>query len=237
MVRWNPWHGCHKLSEGCRHCYVHRIDGRHGRNSEDITKNRDFDLPVRRGRDGHYKIPSGTEVATCFSSDFFLEDADMWRGEAWRMIRERQDLTFLFITKRIDRFAQVLPDDWGDGYKHVVIGCTMENQERATYRLPYFRAMPAHHKFIVCEPLLGAVDLSAHLGSWVESVVAGGESGPEARICDYDWVLDLRRQCVEMDIPFRFRQTGALFRKDGRVYRIKRSLQFSQARKADINYR
>lgn len=19
---WNPWHGCHKLSTGCRHCYV-----------------------------------------------------------------------------------------------------------------------------------------------------------------------------------------------------------------------
>ena len=30
-VSWNPWHGCKKISEGCRHCYVYRTDEKHGR--------------------------------------------------------------------------------------------------------------------------------------------------------------------------------------------------------------
>ena len=76
---WNPWHGCHKLSEGCRHCYVYRIDAQHGRDSSIVQKTADFDLPVRRKRDGSYKIPPGELVYTCFSSDFFVEDADEWR--------------------------------------------------------------------------------------------------------------------------------------------------------------
>lgn len=87
MASWNPWHGCHKLSEGCRNCSVYRIDERHGKDSSVITRTRDFDLLVRRKRDKSYKIKPGTLVYTCFSSDFFVEDADRWRPEAWRMGR------------------------------------------------------------------------------------------------------------------------------------------------------
>lgn len=175
-------------------------------------------------------------VYTCFSSDFFVEDADEWRGEAWEMIRSRPDLRFLMITKRIDRLQAVVPDDWGEGYDNVTICCTMENQERADYRLPIYRAAPVKHKIIVCEPLLSAVDLSPYLGAWVEQVIVGGESGREARTCHYDWVLGIRRQCVEHGISFRFRQTGARLLKDGQLYRIRRQFQHSQARKAGIDY-
>ena len=45
MPTWNPWHGCHKLSEGCLNCYVYRIDSRHGRTSSVVLKTADFDLP------------------------------------------------------------------------------------------------------------------------------------------------------------------------------------------------
>ena len=67
-------------------------------------------------------------------------------------------------------------------------------------------------------------------------MVVGGESGNEARECHFDWVLDLRRQCVERNIPFTFRQTGAHFVKDGRHYRILRKDQHSQAKKAGIDF-
>ena len=66
---------------------------------------------------------------------------------------------------------------------------------------------------------------------------AGGESGNEARPCDYAWVLGLREQCMAADISFCFHQTGARFVKDGRMYRIHRRYQHSQARKAGINYK
>ena len=237
MAGWNPWHGCRKLSEGCRNCYVYRIDARHGRDSREVAKTSAFDFPVRRNRRGEYKLASGNTVYTCFSSDFFLEEADEWRPIAWEMIRERSDLHFFIITKRIDRFGIGLPVDWGEGYEHVTVCCTVENQDRADYRLPIYREMPIRHKQIVCEPLLEAVDLMPYLGSWVEQVIVGGESGGKARICDYGWILDLRRQCMERDVAFRFRQTGARLLKDGRVFRIPRSLQHVQACKAAIDFK
>ena len=234
-VNWNPWHGCHKVSAGCAHCYVYRMDDRHGKDASIVQKTSGFYLPVSHARDGAYKIPPGCFIWTCFTSDFLLEDADEWRDEAWRMMRERSDCEFLFITKRITRLEQCLPEDWGKGYPNVSICCTVENQAKADERLPVFRDLPIRHKMIVCEPLLEKIDLSAYLGDWVESVTVGGESGDEARVCYYDWILDIRRQCIEANVPFRFKQTGANFVKDGKRYQIKRAIQHAQARKANIN--
>ncbi len=236
MISWNPWHGCHRISEGCRHCYVFRMDGWYGRKPDEVQKNKDFDLPVRKKQDGSYKIPAGVRLDTCFTSDFFLEDADPWRPQAWQMIAQRQDLRFFMITKRIHRLAQCLPPDWGSGYPHVSICCTVENQDRADFRLPLYRDAPICHKQLVCSPLLGPIDLSDYLGDWVECVTVGGESGSEARLCRYEWVLDLRRQCALRGVPFHFMQTGALFERDGKIYRIPRKFQHSQAKKAGLDY-
>lgn len=236
-VTWNPWHGCRKVSEGCRHCYVYRQDGAHDLDSSRARKTAAFDLPVRRSRDGRFRIPGGEMVYTCFTSDFLLEEADAWRPAAWEMMRLRRDLSFMFFTKRIERLRDVLPPDWGDGYDNVTVGCTVENQEMADRRLPCFFDTPVRHRVIVCAPLLGPLELSPWLAPAVEEVSVGGESGPEARACDYDWVLSIRRQCVDADIPFRYHQTGARLVKDGRLYRIRRAWQHSQARQAGIDYK
>lgn len=235
-VSWNPWHGCRKVSEGCRHCYVYRLDARYGKESGTVVRTAAFDLPVRRGRDGRFKIPAGERVYLCFTSDFLVAEADAWRREAWEMIRIRHDLRFFFITKRIDRLAEVLPPDWGAGWEHVAVGCTVEDQRMADYRLPRLMEAPLRHKLIVCEPLLGPIDLAPYLGPDIEQVLAGGESGSGARPCDFDWVLALRRQCVAAGVPFRYHQTGARLVKDGRLYRIDRRLQHAQARKAGIDF-
>ena len=148
------------------------------------------------------------------------------------MIRQRSDVFFFFITKRIHRWMDCLPPDWGDGYPNVGVGCTVENQDRADARLPLFQAAPIVQKTIICEPLLERIDL----GPWVKEVVVGGESGNQARVCDYAWVLDLRRQCVAANVAFSFRQTGARLKKDGRIYRILRPHQHEQAQKAGIAF-
>ena len=254
MAGWNPWHGCHKLSAGCANCYVYRIDARHGRDSSVVEKTAAFSLPVRKDRKGRYKIPptdpselnlinfgirrlrAPSVVYTCFSSDFFVEEADAWRKEAWEMMRTRSDLHFLMITKRIDRFGKCVPEDWSDGYPNITICCTVENQDRADYRLPIYADAPIKHKIIICEPLLGPVDLSHYLDRGIEMVVAGGESGPQARPCRYEWILELRRQCIDYGVAFNFRQTGARLIKDGRLYMVKRQYQHSQARRASIDY-
>ena len=234
-MMWNPWHGCHKLSAGCKHCYVYRGDAKRGIDSSVITQTKNFDLPLKKKRNGEYKILSGTLVYTCFTSDFFVEDADKWRKEVWEMIHLRSDLEFMIITKRIDRLHTALPDDWGKGYDNATICCTVENQEMADYRLPIYKTAPIKHKIIICEPLLERIDLRKYIDSGIEQIVAGGESGLDARICDFEWVMEIRNLCAEHNIRFWFKQTGAKLIKDGRLYYIKRHFQHSQARKAGIN--
>lgn len=236
---WNPWHGCTKISPGCKYCYVYRQDERYGSSTDSSLchKNASFDLPLKKKRNREYKISSGKIIYTCFTSDFLLSDADKWRDECWKMIKIRSDCWFYFFTKRIDRLKECLPDDWEDGYDNVLIGCTVENQDRADYRLPIFLELPIKHKSIIVSPILERVDISMYLNDCIEEVSVGGESGALARPCNYDWILDLRRQCVEKNIPFRFHQTGANFIKDNKTYKIKRQYQIEQARKANIDYR
>ena len=236
-VSWNPWHGCLRVSEGCRNCYVYRQDAAWQRDGSQLRKTAAFDLPVRRRRDGRWKIPAGERVYTCFTSDFLFEGADPWRKLAWEMIRLRRDLHFVFFTKRIDRLESCLPSDWGDGYEHVTIGCTVETQQMADKRLPIFLELPICHRLIICAPLLGPLDLTSYLSPVIEEVSVGGESGSEARICDYEWVVKLQEQCVANNIPFSFHQTGARLMKDGHLYRIPRPWQHIQARKAGLDFK
>ncbi len=236
MATWNLWHGCHKISPGCQHCYVYRQDEQHGKDSSIVTKTANFYLPIKKDRHKNYKLASGSLVYTCFTSDFFLEDADCWRQEAWEMIRTRRDLHFLFVTKRIHRFYDCIPSDWGSGYPNVTICCTVENQDRADARLPIFLSAPICRKEIVLEPLLEPVDLSAYLCPQIKGVTVGGESGPQARPCNYDWILSLRRQCMDAGVPFHFKQTGKRFVKDGKLYVIARKYQHAQAKKAGIDF-
>lgn len=234
MAMWNPWRGCHRYSEGCRYCYIHKGDAKRGVNTDLVVKTDKFDAPVAKKKNGEYKMKPGQPVYLCFSSDFLLEDADPWREECWQMIRERQDLHFIFLTKRIERFARCMPGDWGDGYENVTIGCTVENQEQADRRLPVFSALPIKHRNIICQPMIGRMDISPWLNH-VELVIAGGESDRNARPLDYEWVLFLREQCMEKRVSFQFRQCGTFFLKDGVSYRLNTRVLCSQARKANID--
>ncbi|MCQ2974112.1 MAG: phage Gp37/Gp68 family protein [Bacteroidales bacterium] len=236
---WNPWHGCTKISPGCKYCYVYRQDEMYGSDiaSSLCRKTANFNLPIKRKRDKSWKIESGRIVFTCFTSDFLLKDADDWRPECWQMMKQRKDLYFFFFTKRIDRFLDCIPDDWGDGYENVIVGCTIENQDRADFRLPIFKSLSIKHKTIIVAPMIDEIDLSAYLDNSIEEVSVGGESGINARPCNYDWILKIREQCISHDIPFRFHQTGAFFIKDGHTYRIHRKYQLSQAHKANIDYK
>lgn len=62
MIIWNPWHGCHKVSEGCRHCYMFYLDGKRGIDTTKVFRTENFNLPLKRGRDGAFKYPSGMEL-------------------------------------------------------------------------------------------------------------------------------------------------------------------------------
>jgi protein gp37 len=232
-MNWEPWTGCYKISDGCTYCYFYGpYSKRNGQNV--VQKTDEFEKAISKNAKGMPKISSGKIVATCFASDFFIPEADEWRLEAWAMIKSRPDLEFLILTKRIDRFEVSLPPDWGDGYDNVNIGCTVENQELADYRLPLFLSYPIKQRFVACAPLLGEIDLSKYLDG-IEHVTVGGKTGREARICDYDWVLNIREQCFKVGCTFWFKNTGSFFKRDGEVQKINPFKQNSLAKELGIN--
>ena len=244
-LNWNLWHGCTKASLGCLHCYMYRRDESIGKDPSVVQKTDSFDLPVRILRSGEnkgrYKIPAGSHIYTCFSSDFFHPDADAWRDDAWDMMHERSDCTFFMITKRPERIADHLPGSWGTGWEHITIAVTCENRDMIDKRLPVYLSLPLFHHSVMIEPMLSAVDLRPYIEKYktadgapvIRHVSVGGESGPGARVCDYDWVKDVHAQCIENGITFYYHQTGARLLKDGKLYNIPRRIQHSQAHRAE----
>ncbi len=155
--------------------------------------------------------------------------------EAWKIIKERCDITFLIPTKRIERFEKCIPKDWKEGYENVIIALTCENQEKADERLPLFLNCKIKHRYIFASPLLENIDFSNYLKTGkIERISVGGESYENARLCDFSWVKNIKQTCDTYHVKFDFHQTGSNFKKDGKIYRIKHHKEYEQANKARI---
>ena len=119
----------------------------------------------------------------------------------------------------VDTGNIVKTKDWGVGYENVVVCCTIENQKNADKKLAIFQSLPIKHKCITAQPLIEKIDIEQYLGD-IELVVVGGESDYYARLLDYEWVLDIREQCVREKMSFEFRQCGTYCVKDGKQYKL-----------------
>ena len=235
---WNPWHGCVKCSEGCENCYMYFLDKMRDKDGAEIYLTSNFRYPLSRDRKGRYKIRSGEMISVCMTSDFFLEEADQWRGEAWDIIHTRSDVIFYLLTKRPQRVAECLPADWGNGWENVFFNVTCENQRRADERIPILLDLPFRHKGVSCTPLIGPVSLEKYLdGGQIERVLCGGENYGGRRPCHYEWVRSLRAECLQRDITFCFLETGTVFVREGKQYTIAdKQLQTRQAFRSGLNY-
>lgn len=236
---WNPWHGCVKCSEGCRNCYMYFLDKVHNNgDSSIVTKTSSFNYPLSKFRDGRYKIQSGELIRVCMSSDFFVEGADEWRDDAWEIMRQRPDVKFFLLTKRPERVRDHLPRDWGDGWNNIFFNVTCENQKRADERMPILLDLPFKHKGIMCAPFIGAISIEKYLADGqIEQVICGGENYDGARPCHFDWVKDLRAECVAHHVTFCFIETGTVFVKDGKTYRMpSKRIQAQMAHRSGMNY-
>lgn len=239
MIIWNPWHGCHKISEGCQHCYMYFLDSKRGIDTSKVFKTKDFNMPLQRKKDGSYKLPSGMRLYVGLSTDFFVDEADAWREEAWSIIRKRPDIIFSILTKRAHRIRECLPRDWGEGYENVMLQVTCENQRRADERLPILLDLPARHKGFMAAPLIGQIDAHAYLCKGeIEEVLAGGENYDGARPCDYEWVRRLSDDCRKENVTFDFIETGTVFIKNGQRYHIPdKKTQSLQAYKSGLSFK
>lgn len=236
---WNPWHGCIKKSEGCRYCYMYFLDKQRNADGSNIFKvKNNFDYPLHKDKNGAYKIKSGEQIRVCMTSDFFLAEADKWRDEAWAIMRKRPDVVFFLLTKRPERIRQCLPENWGNGWENVFFNVTCENQQMADERIPLLLELPFKHKGIMAAPFIGAVSIAEYLKSGqIEQVIAGGENYDGARPCCYDWVKKLYEECRQANVTFCFIETGSVFVKDGKTYRIgDKHTQSVQAFRSGLQY-
>ena len=203
---WNPWRGCTMVSPGCANCYMFRQQRAYGNDPEQVVRTKTWGEPLRWQRKA--EAAGRTElVFTPSWSDWFHEDADAWRPEAWALLRRCPNLIFQVLTKRPERIAEHLPPDWGEGYANVWLGVSVERDDYC-WRADLLRATPARLRWVCAEPLLGPLPSLRLEGiSWV---VCGGESGPDHRPMDPRWAIELRDRCLTAGVPFYFKQSSDL---------------------------
>jgi protein gp37 len=189
--------------------------------STEIVRTKMFGKPLEMTRKGWYKIPSGYTLRVNMTSDTFLEEADGWRTEMWRIIRQRPDVIFYILTKRVPRIMECLPEDWGEGYENVDLNMTCETQRAFDERWPIFRDIPARHKGINLAPMLSKIDITPALASGqIENVNLGGEGFGGDRPCHYEWIRRVSDDCTKYRVNFTVNAIGSHFVKDGRMYLI-----------------
>ena len=226
---WNPVAGCTPASAGCKNCYAARMALRlmympnaTGRKYEGTAKRTRGGLPVFTGRINldrdsldlprSWRLPRVIFVNSM--SDLFHEDVPLFYiKEIFDVMASCPQHTFQVLTKRARRAAELsceLP--WP---RNVWMGTSVED-DRVIQRVDDLRRVPAHIRFLSCEPLIGPLKgLSLKEIHWV---IVGGESGPGARPMDEQWVLQIKRLCDKHDIPFFFKQWGGVQKhKRGRI--------------------
>ena len=214
----NPWWGCLRVSQGCKHCYADTWAKRFGDDLWSARSERKF------FGDAHWREPlkwqreanqaGGRRRVFCASMGDVFEDRaelDAHRARLWRLIECTPNLDWLLLTKRIENVKHMVPwsQDWP---ANVWLGATMENQAAADERVEHLLHHNAAVRFVSAEPLLGALDLtpwlSRKLSCRIDWVIAGGESGAEARWMNPAWPQSLRDQCLAHDVAFHFKQWG-----------------------------
>lgn len=200
---WNPFTGCSPASAGCDHCYA-----------KTMTETRlqgDFSqLIFHPDRLKDVNNRNGKMIFVCSMSDLFHEGH--YSGNTamvFQAMRSNPQHIYQILTKRPEHAGLILsmergfngeiPDNWW-------LGVTVECND-TLHRLDTLRQIPAKHKFVSFEPLLECIE-SPDLTD-IDWVIAGGETGKGARLCDVRWIDHIAARCLWLDIPFFFKQWGS----------------------------
>lgn len=241
---WNPTTGCDRISPGCANCYALTMAGRlkkmgsakYQNDGDPRTSGPGFGLTVHPDTlDQPIRWTRPRMIFVNSMSDLFHRDVPEWFISAvWDVMTVAPHHTFQILTKRSRRMRQVLTgESHGMAFStmpwvgpvaplsNVWLGVSVET-EPYQFRIDDLRATPAALRFLSLEPLLGPLDaLDLTDIGWV---IVGGESGPNARLVDPDWVRSIRDQCAAAGVPFFFKQWGGTSPKsngnylDGRLH-------------------
>ena len=230
----NPWIGCAKVSPGCKHCYAEEWARRFSREFAERkrTSPANWKEPLKWNK---VAAAHGVQLRVfCASLADWLDDKVpiQWLADLLKLICDTPNLDWQLLTKRpenalervnaaMDLFdpQQKLWTLGGLVPHNVWIGASVENQAMADKRIPQLLKIPAKIHFLSCEPLLEQVDLSsdaieaemrlAHPEAQIDWVIAGGESGRQARECDVDWIRSIVKQCEAAKVPVFVKQLGS----------------------------
>lgn len=172
----NPWWGCVKISDACKHCYAESLAKRYGHAVWGDRTPRRFFGPA------HWREPlkwnrRAAEIGVrervfCASMADVFEihgdpdvDAEMAkaRDQLWALIAATPSLDWLLLTKRPGNAERLVPGRWHrERPLNAWMGVTAEDQTQAELRIPEMidARWPAL-RFVSYEPGLGAIDFNA----------------------------------------------------------------------------
>jgi len=210
---WNPTTGCTKVSEGCRNCYAEKMAKRLQAMGQKRYKN-GFKLTL------HYdlleqplKWKKPKKIFVNSMSDLFHDDVpEDFIAKVFSVMNLASQHIFQVLTKRPERALKLSGKlNWSP---NIWMGTSVENM-KVINRVDVLKKIPAHIRFLSCEPLLGPLILDLQDIHWV---IVGGESGPGARPIKEEWVTSIRDQCLNNNVAFFFKQWGGVQKhKTGRL--------------------
>lgn len=206
---WNPITGCTKISPGCFNCYAERMAKRLNAMGQKRYRN-GFKLTLQpEALNEPYHWKKGRIVFVNSMSDLFHKDVPLeYIQKVFQVMNDNPQHTFQILTKRADILKEISPLlNWSE---NIWMGVTVENNDYV-HRVDDLRNSGAYIKFLSLEPLLGPLpDLELREIDWA---IVGGESGPGARPMREEWVLEIKRNCDENNVPFFFKQWGGVNKK------------------------
>lgn len=220
----NPWWGCEKVSEACKHCYAESMARRWGHQIWGRAAARrplgDANWKQPLAWDRHARENGVRARVFCASMADVMEDRrdlDPLRERLWKLIDRTPSLDWMLLTKRPENFLRLTSwrTRWPD---NVWAGTTAETQAWAARRWAHLREVPAVVRFLSVEPMLEPMDLLGLTRSDADRplhwVIVGGESGPGARRTDPSWFMELQRQSAIADIAYFLKQSGLMLAKE-----------------------
>ena len=217
---WNPTTGCDRISAGCDNCYALTLakrlkamgSAKYQTDGDPRTSGPGFGVAVHEDSLAvplRWRQPRVVFVNS-MSDLFHARIPAEFVRKVFEVMAATPRHTYQILTKRARRLSRLAPQlPWPS---NVWMGVSVEDDSQLD-RVHWLRTVPAAVRFVSAEPLLGpleGIDLTG-----IDWLIAGGESGRDARPMDPAWVRELRDKCLADGVAFFFKQWGGHTPKAG----------------------